>query len=61
MEEEIDLDFGLEVSQISETEDNEIENVEDNVDFIVINQFVVFFSSCFIGSWKELRLHKNEL
>ena len=37
MEEEIDLDFGLEVSQISETEDNEIENVEDNVDFIVIN------------------------
>ena len=37
VEEEIDLDFGLEVLEISETQDDEIENVEDNVDLIVIN------------------------
>ena len=37
LEEEIELDFGLEVLEISETEDNEVENVEDDVDIIVIN------------------------
>ena len=35
-EEEIEMDFGLEVLEISETED-EVENVEDNNDLIVIN------------------------
>ena len=47
MEEEIEVDFGLEVLEISETDDNEIENVEDDVDIIVINQFANLFSSCF--------------
>ena len=37
VEEEIEVDFGLEVIEISETEDNEIENVEDHVDLIVMN------------------------
>jgi hypothetical protein len=37
VEEEIELDFGLEVLEISETEDNEVENVEDDVDIIFIN------------------------
>ena len=37
VEEEIEVDFGLEVLEISETEDNEVENVENDVDLIVIN------------------------
>ena len=37
VEEEIEVDFGLEVLEISETEDKEVENVEDDVDLIVIN------------------------
>ena len=37
VKEEIEVDFGLEVLEISETEDNEIENVEDDVDLIFIN------------------------
>jgi hypothetical protein len=36
VEEEIEMDFGLEVLEISETED-EVENVEDNNDLIIIN------------------------
>ena len=47
VEEEIEVDFELEVLEISETEDNEIENVEDDVDLIVINYFVSSFSICF--------------
>ena len=37
VEEEIEVDFRLEVLEISETEDNEVENVENDVDLIVIN------------------------
>jgi predicted transcriptional regulator len=39
VEEEIELDFGLEVLEISETEteDNQVENVEDDADIIFIN------------------------
>ena len=37
VEEEIEVDFELEVLEILETEDNEIENVEDDVDLIVTN------------------------
>ena len=36
VEEEIEMDFGLEVLEISETED-EVENVEDNNDLVVID------------------------
>ena len=36
VEEEIEMNFGLEVLEISETED-EVENAEDNNDLIVIN------------------------
>jgi hypothetical protein len=54
VEEEIQLDFGLEVFEISEAEDNEIENVEDDVDIIVINDFVSLFSSCFHLILKEM-------
>ena len=37
VEDDINVDFGLEVFEISETQDNEIENVEGDVDLIVID------------------------